>query len=296
MMTTRYSVLVSAPNRPEQSGDEAVIPSAASISRQAENPTRPCSARWLGRVPYADGLGLQAELVRQRAAGEIPDQLLLLEHPHVVTLGRTGKDAHVLADGALLQALGVDFFETGRGGDVTYHGPGQLVAYPILDLAPDRCDLHRYVRDLERVMLAVLDDYGVHGHTLPGKTGVWVERAAWPAAKVGAIGVRVARWITSHGIALNVTTDLRYFDLIVPCGIAGSAVTSLAELCAAGSAPAGGAGLPARDDAPLTSPHGAPPAAPPPTITVEAVAHRFVLRFGEVFEREMTLESRAAEQ
>jgi lipoyl(octanoyl) transferase len=178
-------------------------------------------------------LRLQESLVERRRAGRIPDQLLLLEHPHVITLGRNGRDEHVRADRQRLAALGVEFFATGRGGDATYHGPGQLVAYPIMDLAPDRCDLHRYVRDLERVMLGVLADYGVAGHVVPGRTGVWVERPGSPAAKVGAIGVRVARWITSHGVALNVTTDLRYFELIVPCGLAGSAVTSLAELCPA---------------------------------------------------------------
>jgi lipoyl(octanoyl) transferase len=219
-------------------------------------------------VSYARGLELQATLVRQRAAGEIHDQLLLLEHPHVLTLGRAGKSEHVLVDRQRLAALGVELFETGRGGDVTYHGPGQLVAYPILDLAPDRCDLHRYVRDLERVLLATLADYGVHGHVIPGKTGVWVRRAALPEAKVAAIGVRVARWITSHGIALNVATDLRYFGLIVPCGLTGSAVTSLAALAttAAGDA-----------------------AAPPGTAPgVMAVAARFAVRFGEVFERRLS--------
>jgi lipoyl(octanoyl) transferase len=216
---------------------------------------RPCEARWLGTVSYADGLALQEDLVRRRTAGEIPDQLLLLEHPHVLTLGRGGKKANVLVDHGRLQQLGVELFETGRGGDVTYHGPGQLVAYPILDLAPDRCDLHRYVRDLERVMLAVLAEYGITGRPIPGRTGVWVDRPERPEAKVGAIGVRVARWITSHGIALNVHTDLRYFDLIVPCGITGSAVTSLVELAG-------------------------------PT-SVREVAGKFARHFGEIFERRM---------
>lgn len=217
-----------------------------------------CEARWLGTVPYADGLRLQESLVERRRTGRIPDQLLLLEHPHVLTLGRGGKGEHVLADRARLADLGVEFFETGRGGDATYHGPGQLVAYPIVDLAPDRCDLHRYVRDLERVMLGVLADHGVQGRVVAGRTGVWVDRPGLPEAKVGAIGVRVARWITSHGMALNVTADLRYFGLIVPCGLAGTSVTSLAELVAG----------------PVRA-----------TISVRAVAARFAAHFGVVFGR-----------
>lgn len=229
-------------------------------------PGRPCEARWLGTVAYAEGLALQEDLVRRRAANEIPDQLLLLEHPHVLTLGRAGKREHVLAGRERLAALGVEVFETGRGGDVTYHGPGQLVAYPILDLAPDRCDLHRYVRDLERVLLATLEDYGVRGHVVPGKTGVWVRRPGVPEAKVAAIGVRVARWITSHGIALNVAPDLGYFRLIVPCGITGGAVTSMAEL--AGAAAPGDATAGVRAG-------------------LEAVAVRFAVRFGEIFGRRL---------
>jgi lipoyl(octanoyl) transferase len=230
----------------------------------------PCAARWLGSVPYAQALTLQDDLVARRAAGEVPDQLLLLEHPHVLTLGRGAKGAHVLVDRAGLAARGVDLFETGRGGDVTYHGPGQLVAYPILDLAPDRCDLHRYVRDLERVMMAVLTDFGVEGHVVPGRTGVWVDRAGLPPAKIGAIGVRVARWITSHGIALNVTTDLAYFDLIVPCGLQGAAVTSLSALAAGHGASRPAAGV-------------AVAAAP----SLRDVARRFVVHFGAVFGRRM---------
>jgi len=211
-----------------------------------------CEVHWLGKVPYTRGLAIQDDLVQRRRAGEIPDQLLLLEHPHVLTLGRDAHTENILADGASLHALGVEVHEAGRGGDVTYHGPGQLVAYPILDLAPDRCDLHRYVRDLERVMLGVLADFGIAGSVVPGKTGVWVQDA-----KVGAIGVRVARWITSHGIALNVRTDLAFFDLIVPCGLRDSAVTSLAALTG-------------RDD-----------------LQVEAVGAHFAAHFGRVFDRSM---------
>ncbi len=213
-----------------------------------------CEAEFLGVVPYAEALEMQAQRVSLRAAGQCADRLWLLEHPHVLTLGRNARETHVLADRARLAALGVELFECGRGGDVTYHGPGQLVAYPIVDLAPDRCDLHRYVRDLERVLLRVLASWGVRGHVVTGRTGVWVEREGAPPAKIAAIGVRVSRWITSHGIALNVRTDLRYFDLIVPCGLAGSAVTSMAELL-------------------------------PDPPTVAAVAERFAQEFGVVFAR-----------
>jgi lipoyl(octanoyl) transferase len=204
-------------------------------------------ARWCRTraVPNSD------DLAQRRRAGEIPDQLLLLEHPHVLTLGRDAHIENILADSERLRALGVEVHEAGRGGDVTYHGPGQLVAYPILDLAPDRCDLHRYVRDLEHVMLGVLADFGISGFVVPGKTGVWVENA-----KVGAIGVRVARWITSHGIAFNVHSDLAFFDLIVPCGLRDSAVTSLAALTG-------------RDD-----------------LSVQDVGTRFAAHFGRVFERD----------
>lgn len=211
-----------------------------------------CEVHWLGTVPYARGLAIQEQLVQQRRAGEIPDQLLLLEHPHVLTLGRDSHRENILADRDRLLDLGVEVHEAGRGGDVTYHGPGQLVAYPILDLAPDRCDLHRYVRDLERVMLGVLADFDIAGSTVPGKTGVWVDDA-----KVGAIGVRVARWITSHGIAFNVHSDLAFFDLIVPCGLRDSAVTSLTALTG-------------RND-----------------VTVPDAGVRFATHFGRVFERTM---------
>ena len=181
----------------------------------------------LGVVPYADGLALQKRLVEQRKAGDIPDQLLLLEHPPVITLGvRTRNDrSHVLATPEALEAQGVEMFETGRGGDVTYHGPGQLVGYPILDLRPDRCDVHRYVRDLEEVLIRTAAAFGVAAARSEGLTGVWVG-----SEKLAAIGVRIARWVTSHGFAFNVTTNLSHFDLIVPCGITGKGVTSLEKL------------------------------------------------------------------
>jgi lipoyl(octanoyl) transferase len=193
-----------------------------------EEPGRRCSARWLSRVPYAEGLALQQRLCSELAAGAGPEQLLLLEHPHVITLGRNAKPGHVLASEALRQTRGVALYPTGRGGDVTYHGPGQLVGYPILDLKPDRCDVRRYLRDLEEVLIRTAGDFGVGAGRIEGLTGVWVAGGGGGRArKLAAIGVRIARWVTSHGFAFNVTTDLSYFDLIVPCGITGHEVTSL---------------------------------------------------------------------
>ncbi len=187
----------------------------------------PLEVRWLGRIAYDEALGLQRRLVEARRRGEVPDQLLLLEHPHVITLGvKVRADrSHILADEAELAARGVTVHEAGRGGDVTYHGPGQLVGYPILDLAPERCDLHRYVRDLEETLIRAVAGYGIRAGRLAGLTGVWVGDE-----KVAAIGVRVSRWITSHGFALNVSPDLDYFGLIVPCGITDRGVTSMARL------------------------------------------------------------------
>src|SRR4029077_5382854 len=157
----------------------------------------------------------------------IGDLLLLLDHPAVVTLGvrRDSAELHILAPPEVLEARGVHVYETGRGGDVTYHGPGQIVGYPIVDLSPDRRDVHRYVRDLEEVLIRTAASYGVEAGRVDGLTGVWVGRD-----KLAAIGVRIARWITSHGFALNVTTDLSHFDLIVPCGIADHGITSLERL------------------------------------------------------------------
>lgn len=182
-------------------------------------------AAWLGRVGYADALALQREAVRARALPGAADRLFLLEHPDVVTIGRGGSERHVLIDAESARRLGVTVVETDRGGDVTYHGPGQLVGYPILALPEGRRDLHRYLRDLEEALIDTLAAYGVRGGRVPGRTGVWVA-----GAKVAAIGVRVTRWVTSHGFALNVTTDLDRFRWIVPCGIEACRVTSLEAL------------------------------------------------------------------
>jgi len=188
---------------------------------------RPLEIRRLGVVKYGDALELQKRLVEERRADRIPDQLLLLEHPPVITLGvRSRNDrSHVLASPDALARSGVELFETGRGGDVTFHGPGQLVGYPILDLNPDRRDVHRYVRDLEEVLIQIGAAFGVRARRHQGLTGVWVEDE-----KLAAIGVRISRWITSHGFAFNVTTDLDHFGLIVPCGISDKGVTSLQKL------------------------------------------------------------------
>ena len=188
---------------------------------------RTIEVRRLGTISYADGLELQKMLVEQRKAGAIPDQLLLLEHPPVITLGVKARHdrSHIVASPVALAAEGVEVFETGRGGDVTYHGPGQLVGYPILDLKPDRCDVHQYVRDLEEVMIRTAAAFGVTAGRIEGLTGAWVGQD-----KLAAIGVRIARWVTSHGFAFNVNTALHHFDLIVPCGISDKGVTSLQKL------------------------------------------------------------------
>ena len=176
-------------------------------------------------MPYGEGLELQARLVAERQRGEVPDTLLLLEHDPVFTLGRNARAEHVLLSAEALRDRGFALFETGRGGDVTYHGPGQAVGYPVLHLEAGRQDVHRYVRDLEEVMIRACADYGVAATRVAGLTGAWVGRE-----KIGAIGVRIARWVTSHGFALNVCNDLAPFELIVPCGIRGHGVTSLQRL------------------------------------------------------------------
>ena len=210
--------------------------------------------RWLGRVPYQDGLALQGDLVARRRTGDIPDQLLLLEHPHVVTLGTSSREEHVLLSHDEMEAKGIELFQVGRGGDVTYHGPGQLVGYPILSLAPDRKDLHRYLRDLEGALIAALAEFGIPARRQEGLTGVWT-----PQGKVAAIGVRVSSgWITSHGFALNVDPALSFFSSIVPCGIQDQAVTSMASILGR-------------------------------SVTLEEVSPSVIRSFGETFEREIVV-------
>ncbi|MBI4902746.1 MAG: lipoyl(octanoyl) transferase LipB [Acidobacteria bacterium] len=170
--------------------------------------------RDLGRMSFGEAFGLQQNLVSQRKAGEICNQLLLVEHPHVITMGRNGHLENMLAGEDLLSRAGIAFHHTDRGGDVTYHGPGQIVAYPIFDLKDWKRDVGAYVRSLEEVVIRTLADYGFSGERITGCTGVWVN-----GAKVCAIGVHLSRWVTSHGLALNVTTDLDYFRYIIPCGL-----------------------------------------------------------------------------
>lgn len=223
-------------------------------------PNRICEVRDLGLTPYAEALQLQQSLVEARKRDEVPDTLLLLEHPHVITLGRAANRANVLADEEARAAKGVELFETGRGGDVTYHGPGQLVGYPIISLAPDRCDVRRYVRNLEEVLIRAAQDFGVAAARINGLIGVWVGDQ-----KLAAIGVRISRWVTMHGFAFNVTTDLDYFRLIVPCGITDHGVTSLEEILAV-------------------------------PVEMPAVAARVAHHFGEVFNRQMLVGSRQFQQ
>ncbi|MFW2390436.1 MAG: lipoyl(octanoyl) transferase LipB [Polyangiales bacterium] len=180
----------------------------------------------LGVVEYAEAHRLQKELQAKRVAGEIDDTVLLLEHPAVLTMGRSAKEQHLLASRAALEARGIAVHEVGRGGDVTYHGPGQLVAYPIIDLKPDHKDVRKYVASLEETMIRTCADFGLSAERVAGLNGAWIADR-----KVGAVGVRISRWVTMHGLALNVNSDLSHFELIVPCGIQDKTVTSLsAEL------------------------------------------------------------------
>jgi len=191
----------------------------------------------LGSLPYAQAWALQREVARARIAGDIPEDLLLLvEHPPVVTMGRSSKEAHLVASRELLAAQGVELFEVERGGDVTFHGPGQLVGYPIVDLKRHTQDLHWYLRQIEESLIRGIARWGLEGQRVPSYTGVWVNGAegrGLPAEgrprKLASIGVHARDWVTWHGFALNVTTDLRYFDLIVPCGIQAVTMTSMAR-------------------------------------------------------------------
>jgi lipoyl(octanoyl) transferase len=184
-----------------------------------------CHVEQLGLVDYAEGLRLQQEKVAQRKAGTIPDTLLLLEHPHVYTLGRNARPENLLMSVEWLRSRGAQVFETDRGGDVTYHGPGQLVGYPIFDLAQHRRDISWYMRSLEEVFIRTARDFGIEASRCACAPGVWAG-----TDKLTAMGVHLSRWVTSHGFAMNVNTDLRYFEWIVPCGIRDKGVTSLAKL------------------------------------------------------------------
>jgi lipoyl(octanoyl) transferase len=183
----------------------------------------------LGLIPYRAAWELQRRVVAARKAGSVPDVLLLCEHPHVITLGRNGKLENLRAPDHVLRRMHVEFLPTDRGGDITYHGPGQLVGYPILKLDEIRRDLVWYVRQIEEAMICATAEFGLAARRVTGRTGVWVETPAGEE-KLAAIGVRVSRWVTSHGFAYNVSTDLRFFDLIVPCGIADRRATSLEKL------------------------------------------------------------------
>jgi lipoyl(octanoyl) transferase len=218
---------------------------------------RPLEVRRLGTMPYPEALAMQRALVEERRADRVPDLLILLQHPAVITLGVKGDGGrtNVVATPDRLSELGIAVEETGRGGDVTYHGPGQIVGYPIVDLRPDRQDVHRYVRDLEEVMIRTCADYGLDAGRIAGLTGTWL-RTDGAAEKIGAIGVRISRWITSHGFAFNVSTRLDHFQLIVPCGISDRGVTSLEK--ATGR-----------------------------TIAIEEVEERLIAHFATVFDREV---------
>jgi len=219
---------------------------------------RPGRSFYLGRVGYLDAARLQHALVLERASGQAPDTFLFLEHPPVVTLGRGSHAEHLLASPERLARAGAEVWETTRGGDVTYHGPGQLVGYGILDLRDRGRDLGRYLRDLEEALIRLLGDYGLVADRRPGLTGAWVGER-----KVAAIGVRAERWVTAHGFALNVEPDLSHFDWIVPCGIREYGVTSIAELLRERDA---GVAVPA----------------------LQEVAERAATRLGEVFEIDFT--------
>jgi lipoyl(octanoyl) transferase len=186
--------------------------------------SRPCVLRELGRIRYGDALALQNQLAAERKQGLTPDHLLLLEHPHVITMGRNGHHENLLASGEVLDRAGIEFFPADRGGDVTYHGPGQLVGYPILDLRDWKRDVGAYVRAIEQTLIDTLAGYGIQAGRIPKLTGVWAGDR-----KIAAIGVHLSRWVTSHGFALNVATDLSYFQYIVPCGLT-RPVTSMAAL------------------------------------------------------------------
>src|SRR5271156_509386 len=190
------------------------------------NSTKDCWLIDLGLIAYAPACELQHRSVEARKAGAIPDVLFLCEHPHVITLGRNGKLENLRATDRVLRQMNVEFHPTDRGGDITYHGPGQIVGYPILDLTEHRRDVRWYVDQLEETMIRATSEFGIEAHRVEGLHGIWLDTPAG-AEKLAALGVHLSRWVTSHGFAYNVSTDLRYFDLIVPCGIPGKRATSL---------------------------------------------------------------------
>ena len=214
-----------------------------------------CHTIDLGLIGYAEAWALQKRIVAARKAGAIKDVLLVCEHPHVITQGRNGKREHLLASEHVLRQKGVEYYETSRGGDITYHGPGQLVGYTILNLGAIRRDVVWYVRMLEEAMIRATSEFGITAERVAGKTGIWV-KSGDTEEKLAAIGVHISRWVTSHGFAYNVSTDLRYFDLIVPCGIADRKATLLEKLLGR-------------------------------TVEQEEVAPRIARHLGELFGREM---------
>ena len=209
----------------------------------------------LGLVEYGAAWEVQRRLVAARKAGAVPDVLLLCEHPHVITLGRNGTRDHLRAADALLEQMKVEFHTSDRGGDITYHGPGQIIGYPILDLREHRRDIGWYVQQLEEVMVRASADFGIAAKRVEAQHGVWIDTPNGEE-KLGALGVHLSRWVTSHGFAYNVSTDLRYFDLIVPCGIAGKGVTSVERVLGR-------------------------------TVSIEEVRERLVEHFASVFERDV---------
>jgi lipoyl(octanoyl) transferase len=226
------------------------------------HPEKICWQVNAGLLSYAQACALQQELVEARKAGAIPDLLLFCEHAHVITLGRNGKKENLRANDRLLTQMNVTFHETDRGGDITYHGPGQIVGYPILDLTEHRRDVRWYVQQLEETMIRATADFDVTAEKVEGRHGIWVRQPSGEEEKLAALGVHLSRWVTSHGFAYNVATDLRYFDLIVPCGIADKRATSLERIL---------------DRA----------------VSAEEVRPKLAAHFGELFDRKMVNISRA---
>ena len=181
--------------------------------------TRPCIVRDLGRMSYTEALSIQESIAGELKLGLGTDHLLFVEHPHVVTIGRNGRESNLLASPDLLRGQGIELHDADRGGDVTYHGPGQIVAYPIVDLREWKRDVGAFVRAIEQTLIDTLEEFGIQAFRIPKLTGVWTGDTAGCEAKIAAIGVHLSRWVSTHGLALNVTTDLRYFDFIVPCGL-----------------------------------------------------------------------------